>query len=925
MGRQALLVLACCLILKASGNTGKSKAGEASSSRLYRQLPVGVYASAAPHGAYTYHVPTVVSAKDARVIPVNEESIVVQTPNILLKDSYGNKFVETPQTAGFKTTFPQQFVQLQNLPLHLSQPFVPGAPALHFKQGAAHYFAPSQFRVQGLQAASPSPFARYAVSHPILNNANIRNFASPPVLQANFNQHPVAQQQSTSNKAIFTQTQSHEQYNKLRNEPKFQRLQEAPKEDVNPRNVPAEFENKNYNQPQAIHAQKAALQAAPGKVSTYVNGQKTVVSLETKPPLPLLDISLLEPLTFDNPLVPQVQHFLPRINEATYHKLPNYNVQVKNKQQAPRPFNSDIVIGKPKLKNKAPKKKQKSPPSQNDENESDHPTPSITVHGTPNSSPEFSYEINSPNYKETYKEQVVSYNKETKSEPVNYTYNKESQDEPVHYSYKKETNSEPVTYTYEKQVQSNPVQYSNVQHSKAPQQEMMVYYENKGQGPKHLVYTSKTGYKNDGQNHLDEKPQAINSGHTQNYPSDNPSQHAPQKSNNREQEHFADAPPHPQPEHREEVNNHKITQDENIAHHDFPKSFMDLINAQVNSGHFQPITPEYNRNEKSLSTHKPNNHIRVDPNQHIQRTSSERPRNEQNNAYTPNQQIHEKSKHVIIKDETPEGIHLHNEKQNTETVDQEENNEENFEEDYKNAAFGFPAYESNSEEIEKDIYNPAAYGVPREHNQFDIEHAPFQQYYEEGDKFPKQTHSNYKDSRDKVKEDYFLDYSVNKPESMIDRYNNKVEYYKMYKKHQPKEYFGSNHNGDDGNEKQNAKYSALPVYSFNYGLQEKPKQQFASYRASPKILYEYDYTKEAPRDNTAYGTRPLQSYKTKTQFVEPQFQYGFEPSTIPLLLDSELAAMASNVSPENEKPGTRKKQFNENWYIKKTSTAGGKP
>ncbi|CAK1601595.1 unnamed protein product [Parnassius mnemosyne] len=910
MWRKALLSFVCCLAFReALGDTNESRAssvikGEENISRLYSNVPDGVYASSSPYTAYSFHVPTVITApRNMRVIPVNEESVPKHnTYNIngFFKDSYGNRFVNSPQTLGFKATFPQQYLQIQELPAHLSQPLV-SPPTYQLKQVTPHFFSPTQFR-------DFSPFARYAVSHPVVQNANIRTFGTSPVSQPNFishnnfNVHPVAQQQSTSYKPIFSNTQAYEQFNKLKNEPKFQRLQGNLQQNVKLQNVHVDYEKKN-NHPH-LHFQKEGLQVAPAretKITTYTHdGDKAIVNLETKPPLHLLDISLLEPLTFDNPLVPQVQHFLPRINEATYHKLPDYNTDVNSeKQHKPeeektKTYDDGSVKRNPKAKNKSPKKKQKGPSKQNENDKNKLTTPSIAIKGTRYVSPEYSYEINSPNYKETYKEQIVRYNKETKSDPVHYNYNKEAQSEPIHYSYKKETQSEPIHYTYEKQVQKKPVQYSNVHYSKQPQQEKKIYYENVEHCPKQ-VYTFKSDNNNDEQNNYGSphvNGESSSEDTSENYSS---AQRPSLKIHDIGHEQYADAPQSSRdlvPEHRE-------------------AEFAHIIKDQANRDHFQP-------------THKPNEHIRVNPNQHIQRLYPARNQNAQKNNYSPNQHIHEKSKRVIIRDETPEGIHSHNEKQSTETVDQEENNEENFEKAYKNAAFGFPAYESNSEDIERDIYNPETYGVPRDSSNFDIEHSPFQQYYEEGDKFPKYTHSNYKDVRDKTKEDYYLDFSINKPESMIDMYKDKVGYYKMYRNHRPDKYFGFDQDEDKGSENQSAKYSIAPTFLFNRAPERKQKQEFAKIQTSPYI-YEYDYTKEAPSDNTAYGSQPHQRFKTKTQFVEPQFQYGFEPSSLPILLDSELATMASNISPENEKPETRKKVYKENWYIKKTSTSGGSP
>ncbi|KPJ00311.1 hypothetical protein RR46_02699 [Papilio xuthus] len=945
MGRKVMLILACLTFSETLGEPEKPKVNlvdntaKESGSRLYRHVPAGVYASAAPYAAYSFHAPRLATApKEMQLVPVNQERVVIQNTNGFLTDSYG-KFAETPQMVGFKTTLPQQFVRLQDLPLHLSQPLVSGAPGA--QQGAQHFFAPAHFNVQGFQAPGTSSFARYAVPQPVVHNANIRNFGGFPVLQNNFNPHPVAQQQPSSNKAVFVNLQSEEQQS---NGPKFQRLEEAP------RSLPVAQENKNqnFNNPQQLHGNKEQLQAAPAKVTTYVNGKKTVLTLETRPPLPLLDISLLEPLTFDNPLVPQVQHFLPRINEATYHSLHNYNANNKKQQKPvqlkPKSQETGVIRNKPKSKNKVNKKKQPRP--QYIENENEHQTPDITINETPNASPEISYEIKSPNYKETYKEQVVSYNKETtskpvtysykkeeQSQPINYSYNKEEKSQPINYSYNKETTSEPIQYTYEKQVQSKPVHYSYEHNSKAPQQENQAHYENREQDPKQLTYTSKDENRDEEQSDHVRARQPATSFELQEESAedDTPKQpQPPQNTHNIQREQYSNAPqPTHQlvPEHRQVTHNQKHLQDESYTdNHEFPKSFMELVNSQINHGHYHAGPPKYNNHKNQLPTHRPNEQIRVDPQQHIHKQQPDRPQESHHNGGQHREQ-HDDYVHNTHTYEKPKGSREfseghNNEKQNRQEANEEENKEENFERAYKNAAFGFPGYEKNSEEIEKEIYNPEAYAIGRENGNFDFEHAPFQQYYEESDKFPKETHSSYKDSRDKVKEDYYLGFTAAKPESINERHNNKQEYFETYKQHKPENYFSAkqNENEDAEHEKQNAKYSAIPYY---YESEEKPKQQSARYQAGPKVLYEFDYGKETPRDNAARGSQPLQRFKTKTQFVEPQFQYGFEPSSLPYLLDSELAPMASNVRLESEKPGARKKTYKENWYIKKSSTSGG--
>lgn len=259
-------------------------------------------------------------------------------------------------------------------------------------------------------------------------------------------------------------------------------------------------------------------------------------------------------------------------------------------------------------------------------------------------------------------------------------------------------------------------------------------------------------------------------------------------------------------------------------------------------------------------------------------------------------------------------MHMLREQMVAEMINQgDDDNEEDFEKAYKEAAIGFPAYERNTN-IEKDIYNPDSYGAPKYKDDDDFKHSPFQQYQEEGDEFPKSARLTYKDGKDNLKEDYFLDYTVHQPESYLDMHKSKVAYYKMFKKQKPKYYFGL---APEHKQKKSEKKLAADL--FGYNTYQKPKQisYFANLKQAPN--FEYNYAKEIPKDSFAYASSgPI---KTKTLFVEPQFQYGFEPSSLPRLLDSELSAMATNNSPESEKPGTRKKIYQETFHIKKTSTA----
>lgn len=964
------MTVLCCLavndVLAEQSTTTQIKDSEstASAPRLYRNVPIGVYASAAPHGAFSFQIPTFAQIKTAasHLIPVKEETTFVQNTKGFLKDSYGNRFVETPQNVAFKTMFPQQYVQLQDLPLHLSQPLTAASPSFEFKPTqfvvGPHYKLP-------FQAAS----TRYGVPRPDVFSENLRSFtpsqgfgvpqslvpaqnAAPAHTYTNQNSQQNAspsQQfaatlnfaspqnfglQSTSNKAVYANSQTPQYYENSRSNSQFQRLEEAPKKNQALRNAPVTI----------VYSDKAKLQEGPTKhtVTTVVNGKKTTVNLETKPPIPLLDISLLEPLTFKNPLVPQVQHFLPRINQATYHKLPNVNeatnYQKEFMMKKTKSYDSGLI--KSKAQKNIAKKKQKRP--QQPKQEEQAPPLHNNTPQTPSleQSPEISYEINMPGYKETYKEQAISYNKETQSEPVHYTYGSKTEKEPVTYSYSHHTN-EPlkVKEVHYQSDNKKPMQliYHFKPEEKHVEHERPVSHQSEGPGESTGSERDKPKYnvENDNSNHYDtsnryNKPD-------QHHHNDENSQQQNHNENHERQHH--EELRNQAPEHKQE--NYKPNQAHRESVQDSPEHYPQVLQLPVTTAEYHPLN-QYEDEVQFLPPTKSES-IRVDPDQHIQKYPqsgppspsstplenphpSSAPNNEQyvpvqNYAYSngPPQIIHEKSKRIIIQEESPEEMHSLREQLKAEMIEEEENNEEDFEKAYKNAAVGFPAYDRVQTDEEKDIYNPESYGISREHSDYNIDYAPFQQYQRDGDEFPKQARSNYKNAKDNMKEDYFLDYSVSKPESLTDRYSKKADYYKLYKKQRPENLFSY----DEDKKEKNAKYSAIP---HEYpAKKEKPKEEyFAQYKA-PQGVYEYDYSKPKQKDNSAHASGPFQNYKTKTLFVEPQFQYGFEPVAIPRLLDSELAAMASNDSPESENPGMRKKLYKENWYIKKTRTISGNP
>ncbi|XP_072947492.1 uncharacterized protein [Epargyreus clarus] len=913
MGRKVLLAVVCFLAISKSSADAKinsikieDSVGEATSPRLYRKIPDGVYASTSPYAAFSFQIPSFASSpRITHIGPIKQASTLVEKTHGFLKDSYGNKFVGSPQASAYRTAFPQQYVQLQELPAHLAQPLVSAAPTFQYRQVTPHFFGPPQFKVQALQTASPSTANRYAINQPYSFSESFRTLASTPR-----HHYP------TNNKANYADSRETEQHQNQKNVEKSQHVEQIPN-----------AHNKETNGP-APKAQKAI--AASASVN---KGKKAVINIETKPVVPLLDLTLLEPLTFDNPLVPQVQHFLPRIASVTYQKLPELNVkEIKTQMkefmiQNTKSYDSGVIEGKPKIysskeRHPAPRKEKEETTDEND-----------PPRDVPNGEPEILYEIRSPNYKETYQEKVLSYNKQTQTEPV-------------HHSYNEKTEKKPVVYNY-------------VRTSKQPLKVQNVNYDSNDDNPKHLIYNFKP-------EEIVENKHAENHSPQQNESEDSSDDSGEDKeqSHQRQQNH-GQGPERETPHHQEKLehreqepkddvefvhhNNHQNTPQQSIQAKHPPA---ENLNPDI-----EPGITEYEEDIRILPTPKEYDTIKVDPNQHIQHghvhvnQNSEEPQDRPHNrphtrpddssdespddsprdsphnlpqsherSHQPSEEhVHEKSKQIIIKEEIPENGNQNNQELNEEVAENDDKSEEHFEKAYKNAAYGFPSYESNSRDNEKEIYNPETYGKSQYHTDYDVEHTPFQQYQEAGDEYPKSTRSNYKDVRDKTKENYYLDYAINKPKSVENRFRQKENYYKAYMKQKP-HYLNDEREGD---EKERAKYIAAPAYEY-HGSAQKPKQYFAKYQAAPSKVYEYDYSKEAPKDNSAHATRPHQRFKTYTQFVEPQFQYGFEPSALPRLLDSELAAMASNHSPESEKPGMRKKLYKENWYIKQTSTNGRK-
>jgi hypothetical protein len=428
---QALYAVICCLaiseavaeaekIVKSSIVTDNVSAESAP--RLYRNVPTGVYASASPYAAFSFQIPAFLTAPKAaasRLVPVKEQ-LVLHNANGYLRDSYGNKFVGTPQTAAYKSAFPAQYLPLQELPAHLAQPLIAAAPQV--KQASPHYFG-SQYGSPSHHKAGPS----YGISYggfiqPFGHSDNFRNFGvAAPVHQ---HVHVTDQQQPNSNRPVFSN---------FNNGPKIQRLEYKPEQNYNNvANIAV------HNQP---NEEKGQIQAAAAKtsVTAVVNGKKSTINVDTKPPVPLLDISLLEPLKFNNDHIPQVQHFLTGVMNENISPKKQFIVIQKTQS-----YDDGSVKEKPRKE--TPQKKSKQHHAQYDSNEQSV-QPKVTINERPlEASPEIVYEINEPNYKETIKEQSLSYNRQTQSDPEHYSYDEQTEGRPVNYMYQNIEQKEPMSY-----------------------------------------------------------------------------------------------------------------------------------------------------------------------------------------------------------------------------------------------------------------------------------------------------------------------------------------------------------------------------------------------------------------------------------------------------------------------------------------------
>ncbi|XP_069360780.1 probable serine/threonine-protein kinase yakA [Maniola hyperantus] len=1048
MGRKALIAVLCWIAL----NGTSAKAVQTSNSvglidnvsaesapPLYRNVPVSVYsyASATPYAAYSFHVPQFL-APNFNHVPLNQERILAQSTNNYLKDSYGQRFVDAPQPYAYKAALPQQFVPLQKLPAHLSQPLVAAAPNAQYGQ-ATHFFG-APFRLANLQAFSPQNGNQFSALQPVVYAQNVRTLASPATKQANG--QPVAQQQSTRNNNVYANAQ----YSQFWNQPKAQTKQEEPK-------ISASDHKENQHIVQSLPLVHAPKQTT---ITSFNNGKKTVVNLITKPPVPLLDLTLLEPLTFDNPLVPQVQHFLPRIHSVTYKKLHELDQQDHPK----------VITIKKKTTKKT--KKQKKPKIIKDEVEVNH-TPSVNNdHET-----ELSYEVNrSPTYKETVSEKKISYNKETTSKPVVISYEKKTEMKPVSYSYGKHVQKEPVHYNYvhnsnepakqaylddnkektkhliyhftpeEQSEEQNEQNYNSAPHLESveiieenpnesdseevsPQQDLQ-HHEPQNEHHQHQQHEHRPQQH---QQHEPHKSQPHNSLHQKHnepqphyhqqhqpyeprqhqqyeprqYQQYEPHQHQHhhhhhhQQQQQQQQQHQKYEPQQHQQHQNHEVQHQHHQQHQNHGHHqqqtqhtpqqqihdnaqhelaeeaynepnqnfreepepedrevayyqnskenietepreevyypnsknahvesreESPEPVVYKSSPQQEKKQYEAIVPEYEEDIIILPAQKPhapihaeensnrgsNNKHKSHPESHSEQVHYDYPTSYYSSPPAPQA----KSNRIIIKDDPPqqkEEVYKPNDELIEAMVKKQEESEEDFEQAYKDAAYGFQRYVApvRNTDREKEIYNPANYGVPRYHNDFDEEKSPLRQYEPEGDEYPAEMRSNYKDSRDKTNEDYYTDYSVSRPQSLIERKKQKEEYYDNYNEHKPQNYYAK----DDSDKQQSAKYIAGPAYSYP----APPQQKFAKFTSRITPLDEYNYVKEAPTDSSAFGTG---TYASKMQFLEPHYQYGFEPIRVSRLLDRELAAMASDHSPE-----TVKKMYKENFYIEQSSTSKG--
>lgn len=987
---QVLIAAICWLALsealqvanKVNSSIVKDNESAGSAPPLYSRAGniVGVYASASPYGAYSYNVPTVIRAPLTSGSQVSD-SISMGTNGYLksLRDSYG-KYLASPQAVTYKAAFPQQFLPIQALPAHLSQPLVAAAtPNLQYRPFAPNYFLGTQYKTPSLYSysAAPTPLTQpggFAKS--LVYAGNIKTLLPISSFFSRGNNKnpgfaPAQQQQATGSKTFYIN---------------------AP--DVQQKSVPSA-----HGGTQKLDAQddKGQIQAAPAQtsVTAIVNGKKTIVTLDTNPPIPQLDISLLEPLTFDNPVVPQVQHFLPKINTATYAKLPTYKIQHSSKKHKDIPvhrinvYNNEEVQTKPKKTSNKKKSPKQNVPAK----------PQVLVKGNPNGE-EFSYEIDMPNHKETYNEHVVSYNKQTNTKPVTYSYNKQSQSEPENYSYSHSSkeplkvthveyadNESPKHLVYTISPEENEEENSAEVHQHRPESEESSSESNDDEESlnqhektnKHIEDNIKFSQRHKGYKDDDEPPkqfiqnespkqfiqnespvspnyQDVPQHHSTHYSPTNGYYSGHQHSNSPRQHknyhaHHLHLPANyhhhhhsnertsnpiqniesprqshgPKAEHREQEYKQQPRQElqQDVTHNvePTPLYYSQPIKVAVQDA-FTPITPEYEEDIMILPTHAPHapqgTQSHPSPSPYPQPQSSTAPHDLQ------------QSKRIIIKEneETPDVKHMRMEQMMVEMVKEGENNEEDFEKAYKASAFGFPAYEAMTEENEDGesdgVTNPDTYGAPRfQTGEYTVDN-DFEKYHGEEDPYPK----SYKDATENKKENYYLDFSVNKPNVYGDFYKKKADYYKLFKKHKPERSFFKEHDEDDakliGNEDER---KVVAASSFIYPVSpiQKPKQNiYNSQYKAPHVVFNYDYLKGTPRDNSAYASQPYNN-KYRTNFVAPQYQYGFEPITSSLVLDSELAAMASNDSPESEKPGMRKKVYAENWYIKKTRTAAGKP
>lgn len=994
----------------------KSNISAPSVTRLYRNVPHTRYASGELHGHKPVFKKGPLTAA-SHFVPVKQEQIVIHNKKGYLKDSYGNSFVTSPQMVAYKMTLPHQYVKLQDLPKHLSQPLTSASAGSFYKNSPKFSYGTPQrpssqkaySQVQKHQAYSQAPthqaYSQAAkgktsnISQPPKFSGNLRTFA-PAHSYRPFSNVKVSTliPQASKQRDIYSNNYPHYSTS---SEEEFERLLKSPnaKHVWHDLKVPENLSTKIIAG-KVTKKENLKSQVTSQSKKVPVKAAQNIV-LETKPPLPhLLDLSLLEPLTFDNPIVPQVQHFLPKINY--YIPKVDEEKQHHNEYVVQKTMYYDTGLIKNPQNNKKPQTEEDSAEEDSREVEDDsrevedeEEAPSerppshhvqIRVQQQPQQSsaeeddnPEFAVNNKSPNYKETLTEHVIQYDNSKENEPKTYSYGSHVTSPPQVYSYS--STSKPYSQQIYVKTNSESIDPVKVVYSSNP--ESTQSEPNSGESDESAESAE------DSREETHEPHESDSGKYTEN-PSPSPPPPPPQKGQY-QQLNFSPQPTYPISAQKYQSSPKPNQLDTNTetflsspkfnpalmykdpkyqkmlmaAYNSMPKptfnpvyngkiSYNSPTNASpVSRSSSSPVTPvpqvkyqtvktpvdnfgieryvnkpleDFEQNIQLLPP--PNAKIRVPPGQHLnngfqpssffgKNTAQQRKSSEQEHlpSSTSAPHIVEKSHKIIIQEESPNEHHSHREQMSAEVIDDGDDDDEgDFDTAYKDSAYGFPAFNKDAEELEKDVYSPNDY-APASHTEYDFEKTPFEQYVDKGDRFPKSARLTYKDDRDDLKENYYLDFSSKTPQSYKDRKNHKEDYYKMYEQNtRPEAFFGPPL--EERKESKKAENFIEPP-RYTYNLQSsQPTGLFAQYRKVPG--YEYDYLKSAPRDTFAHASSwPLN--KAKTLFGEPQLHYGFQPLTA-RLLDSELSAMSSNISPKIDKDGTRKKTYKENLYVKRMTT-----